>query len=102
MIQIVRLSKSTLSPDEDLQCAVETSRSYQSDNRETKDKTKPFRTVMVLVSFFVAATEESFGARIVCCRRSDSKELIDSKTRTYEYEIFSILRSAQRHFGGKT
>ena len=27
MVQIVRLSKSTLSPDEDLQCAVETSRS---------------------------------------------------------------------------
>ena len=47
---------------------------YQGDTRETNDKTKPFRTVIILPSFFVAATEEAFGARIVCCRRSDSKE----------------------------
>ena len=37
--------KSTISPDEDLQCAVVTSRSiskWQYINRETNDKTKPF------------------------------------------------------------
>ena len=47
MVQIVRLSKWTLSPDEDLQCAVERRDQYQSDNRETNDKTKPFISQLV-------------------------------------------------------
>ena len=47
MVQIVRLSKSTLSPDEDLQCAVERHDQYQSGNRETNDKTKTFISQLV-------------------------------------------------------
>ena len=38
----VRLSKLTLLPDEDLQCAAKCCDQYQSDNRETNNKTKPF------------------------------------------------------------
>ena len=50
---IVRLSKSTLSPDEDLQCAVETSRSnYQSNNRETNDKLHPLYTLSAMFDIF--------------------------------------------------
>ena len=47
MVQLVRLSKSTLSPDEDLQSVVERRDQYQSDNRKTNDKTKPFISQLV-------------------------------------------------------
>ena len=39
--------ESTLSPDEDLQRAVERRDQYQSDNRETSDKIKPFISQLV-------------------------------------------------------
>ena len=42
VVQIVWLSKSTLSPDGDLQCAVETSRSISLWQSWGGDKTKPF------------------------------------------------------------
>ena len=48
VVQKVRLSKSTLSPDEDLQCAVERRDQYQSDNRGTNDKTKPFNPIVLI------------------------------------------------------
>ena len=54
VVQIVRLSKLTLSPDEDLQCAVESRHQYQSDNRETNDKTKPF-----ILSCYIILAETS-------------------------------------------
>ena len=63
VVQIVRLSKLTLSPDEDLQCAVETLRSMsiiQSDNRETNHKTKPF----ILSRYIILA--ETLGEGMHC------------------------------------
>ena len=48
MVQKVLLSKSTLSPDEDLKCAVERRDQYQSDNRGTNDKTKPFNPIVLI------------------------------------------------------
>ena len=46
VVQIVWLSKSTLSPDEDLQCAVETSRSISLWQSWENDKTKPFYLIL--------------------------------------------------------
>ena len=50
---VVRLSKSTLSPDEDLQCGVETSRSNINGNhRETNDKLHPLCTLSAVFNIF--------------------------------------------------
>ena len=48
VVHIVRLSKSTLSPDEDQQHVRSKRRDqYQSDSSETNDKTEPFNKIVM-------------------------------------------------------
>ena len=65
VVQIIRLSKSTLSPDENLSVRSNRRDQYQSDNRETNDKTNPF--IIVFVSHLQLAVNQLFTSMSIKC-----------------------------------
>ena len=65
VVQIIRLSKSTLSPDENLSVRSNRRDQYQSDNRDTNDKTNPF--IIVFVSHLQLAVNQLFTSMSIKC-----------------------------------